>query len=190
MASKNQTGTLAYIYRVFRMAVLLLLIGVIGLVLRKSPPPVVNTAADAAATLQANLEEEKKSANAKQPHALTLNEAELNSMLVSGLQLASSSSVRDVKIRLLDDRVLAYVVFLFHGKELSLQLEGQLSVDDSHLRFTPSAGKLGSLPLPQIALNNAVARLFDSPENKEKLRVPPEVADVRVSGGELVVSYR
>ena len=65
MASKNQTGTLAYIYRVFRMAVLLLLIGVIGLVLRKSPPPVVNTAADAAATLQANLEEEKKSADAE-----------------------------------------------------------------------------------------------------------------------------
>jgi hypothetical protein len=196
MAEGNKTpGAFARIYRVLRVVVLLVLIAAILLVFRKSPPPVFDTAPDAAETLRAKLVEERKNADTKQPHALKLNEAELNSMLASGLQLApasapTSSPVRDVRVSLLEDRVLAYVVFAFHGQDLSLQLEGQLGVNDGYLHFSPAAGKLGSLPLPQIALNNAVARLFDSADNKEKFRVPPEVADIRVSGGELVVSYR
>jgi hypothetical protein len=234
MADKNNApGPIMRVYRVFRVIVLLVLIAAILLVFRKSRPPVVSISPDAAATLQAKLEEEQKATDAKEPHALKLNEAELNSMLASNLKLAPAapapstpsppapsppasgapshpppgftiaperpkdptiqevqSSVRDVKISLLEDRLLAYVVFAFHGQHLSLQLEGQLSVDDGYMRFTPSAGKLGSLPLPHLALDNAVKRLFDSPENKEKFRVPPEVSDIRVSGGELVVSYR
>src|SRR6266849_9364986 len=36
------------------------------------------------------------------------------------------SSVRDVKVELVEDRVRAYVVFDFHGKDMTLQLEGRL----------------------------------------------------------------
>lgn len=99
------------------------------------------------------------------------------------------SSVRDVKIALADNRVQAYVLFDFHGKDLSLILEGRLHVADGYLRFEPSGGKLGSLPLPQSTLESAVARLFDPPENREKMRVPPEIRDIRIQNGELVVEY-
>ena len=231
MADKNKPppGPFLRAYRVFRVIVLIVLIAAILLVFKKARPPVVSTAPDAAATLQAKLEEEQRATDAKQPHDLKLNEAELNSMLSSNLQLAPpapaapspapssppsgapshpapgftiaperkkdptieevQSSVRDVKISLQENSLLAYVVFLFHGQELSLQLEGQLGVNDGYLRFTPSSGKLGSLPLPHLALDNAVRKLFDSPENKEKFQVPPEISDIRVEGGELVVSY-
>jgi hypothetical protein len=227
MADKNKTpGPFLRVYRVFRVIVLFVLIVAILLVFKKARPPVVSTAPDAAATLQTKLEDEQRATDAKQPHELKLNEAELNSMLSSNLQLAPASpspapssppsaapshpapgftiaperkkdptieevqsSVRDVKISLQENSLLAYVVFLFHGQELSLQLEGQLGVNDGYMRFTPSAGKLGSLPLPHLALDNAVRKLFDSPENKEKFRVPPEISDINVSGGELVVSY-
>jgi hypothetical protein len=198
------------IYRVVRWIVLILLAGAIALILRKAPPPAVDINPAAKETLHEKLVEEQEASDAKKPHALKMNEAELNSMLSSNLQLAPAaagragnkepakeptveevqSSVRDVKVSLLQDGIRAYVLFAFHGADLSLQLEGQLGVRDGHLRFMPRGGKLGSLPLPQVALDNAVARLFDSPDNAEKFRVPPEVADIRVENYQLTVSYR
>ena len=100
------------------------------------------------------------------------------------------SNVRDVKIELVDDRVRAYVVFNLYGKDMSLLLEGRLRVEDGYLRLDPTAVKLGSLPIPQASVDRAVRRLFDSPENKEKFRLPPHIRDLRVENGEIVVSYR
>ena len=100
------------------------------------------------------------------------------------------STVRDVKITMRDDRVQAYVLFDFHGKDLSLTLEGRLRVAGGYLRFEPVSGKLGSLPLWQSTLEKAVQRMLDSPDNREKFRVPPEIADIRIENGELVVAYR
>jgi hypothetical protein len=102
----------------------------------------------------------------------------------------AQSSVRDVRITLLEDRIQAYVLFDFHGKELSLQLEGRLRVDDGYLRFEPVSGALGSLPLPESALQNAMNRMMASPENREKLRLPNEIQDIRIQNGELLVDYR
>jgi hypothetical protein len=98
------------------------------------------------------------------------------------------STVRDVRIELKDDSLRAYVAFDLYGKDLSLELEGRLEVRDGCLRLVPTAGKLGSLPLPAGTLDAAAARLFDSPQNKEKFRLPAHIRDVRVEGGELVIS--
>ena|SRR5438093_9972684 len=40
----------------------------------------------------------------------------------------------------------AYVLFDLYGKELSLTLEGRLSVQDGYLRLSPTRLMLGSLP--------------------------------------------
>ena len=100
------------------------------------------------------------------------------------------SSVRDVKVELVGDRVRAYVVFDFHGKDLTLQLEGRLASANGYLRFEPVSGQLGSLPIPQSALETAVQRMMDAPENREKLKLPPEIADLRIENGELVATFR
>jgi hypothetical protein len=100
------------------------------------------------------------------------------------------SSVRDVKVELVEDRVRAYVVFDFHGKDLTLQLEGRLASANGYLRFEPVSGQLGSLPIPQSALDTAVQRMMDAPENREKLKLPPEIADLRIENGELVATFR
>jgi hypothetical protein len=99
------------------------------------------------------------------------------------------SSVRDVKVDLVGDLVKAYVVFNFHGKDLSLELDGRLSSSGGYLNFQPVSGRLGSLPLPQSALNSAVERIMSSPENKEKLRLPDGVHSVEVSDGHLIIDY-
>jgi hypothetical protein len=100
------------------------------------------------------------------------------------------SSVRDVKVELVQDRVRAYVVFDFHGKDLTLQIEGRLASANGYLRFEPVSGQLGSLPIPQSALDTAVQRMMDAPENREKLKLPPEIADLRIENGELMATFR
>jgi len=82
------------------------------------------------------------------------------------------------------------VVFDMHGKDVTLQLEGRLGSANGYLRFEPLSGQFGALPLPQSALESAVHRLMDSPENREKLKLPPEVSGLRIENGEIVVSYK
>jgi hypothetical protein len=100
------------------------------------------------------------------------------------------SAVKDVKVTMHDDQVEAYVVFNFHGEDLSLDLEGKLGVNDGALQFQPTQGTLGSLPVPQAALNDAVQKMLGSPENREKLKLPANIRDLRVQNGELVVDYK
>jgi hypothetical protein len=100
------------------------------------------------------------------------------------------SSVRDVKVELIEDRVRAYVVFDFHGKDMTLQLEGRLAATNGYLRFEPVSGQLGSLPIPQSTLQTAVEKMMDSPENREKLKLPAEITGLRIENGELLATYR
>lgn len=100
------------------------------------------------------------------------------------------STVKDVKIDMDGDLIKAYVVFDFHGKDLSLELEGHLAAQDGYLSFQPIAGKFGSLPLPQSALDAAVERLTSSPQNREALKLPPDISNIQIVDGHAVVTYR
>jgi hypothetical protein len=100
------------------------------------------------------------------------------------------SAVKDVRVELIEDRARAYVVFDLHGKDMTLQLEGRLSAENGYLRFEPVAGQFGSLPIPQSALESAVQRLMESPENREKLRLPDGMSSLKIENGELVATYK
>ena len=100
------------------------------------------------------------------------------------------SSVRDVRINLSGDKMEAYLLFDLFGKDLTLELEGKLVSQDGYLRLQPTAGRIGSFPIPMVALNNAVTRLFDSPENREQFRLADSVTDIRIEGGRFMLKYR
>ena len=100
------------------------------------------------------------------------------------------SSVKDVKVDMDGDLVKCYVIFDFHGKDLSLELDGHLATQDGYIKFVPVAGKLGSLPLPQSTLDAAVQKMMDSPENRDKLKLPPDISDIQIQNGQAVVSYK
>jgi hypothetical protein len=99
------------------------------------------------------------------------------------------SSVKDVKVQMEGDRVKAYVVFDVHGKDMTLELVGKLGAEDGFLKFEPISGQLGALPIPQSTLETAVQRLMDSPENREKLRLPSDVSEMHIENGQLVATY-
>ena len=100
------------------------------------------------------------------------------------------SSVKDVKVDMVGDLVKAYVIFDFHGKDLSLELDGHLSSDGGYIKFDPVGGKLGSLPLPLSTLQAAVDKMMNSPENRDKLKLPPNVSDIQVQNGQAMVTYK
>jgi len=100
------------------------------------------------------------------------------------------SSVKDVKVDMVGDLVKAYVIFDFHGKDLSLELDGHLSSQNGYLKFEPVSGKIGSMPLPQSTLEAAVEKMMASPENREKLKLPDDIRDIAIQNGQAVVSYK
>jgi len=99
------------------------------------------------------------------------------------------SSVKDVKVQMEGDRVKAYVVFDLHGKDMTLELVGRIGAEDGFLKFEPISGQLGALPIPQSTLETAVQRLMDSPENRDKLRLPSDISDMHIENGQLVATY-
>lgn len=210
------------------------------LVLHKAPVPVVETNPQAAARVEQKFEQVEQAVSNGQPATMRMDQTELNSYLVSHLDIASNpnaspapapalsapptvsantssaaapsssaapdlsapagasaedieqvrSSVKDVKVELIDDRVRAYVVFDFHGKDMTLQLEGKLGAEDGYLHFEPVAGQIGSLPIPKSTLEAAVARMMESPENREKLKLPNDMSGLKIENGEVVATYK
>src|SRR5216683_2947969 len=172
-------SALRLVFRIFRWTTYAVAIVTLLMVFHAAPPPVIATSPQAAARVEQKVEAVEQAVASGQSATLRLDQAE-----------QVRSSVRDVKVELFEDRVRAYVVFDFHGKNLTLQLEGRLASANGYLRFKPVSGQLGSLPIPQSALETAVQKMMDSPENREKLKLPPEIADLRIENGELLATFR
>jgi len=218
-ASMPRVSPWRWAFRILRWSTYAVALVTLVLVLHKSPAPLVETSPQAAARAEEKFAAAEKAVASGQPATLQVDETELNSYLASHLALEGSaappvnpapgangspnqaapsqaeieqmkSNVRDVKVQLVDDRVKAYVVFDVHGKDLTLQLEGRLSTQNGYLRFEPVSGQIGALPIPQSSLENAVQRLMDSPVNREKFKLPSEIADLHIENGEVVASYK
>jgi hypothetical protein len=100
------------------------------------------------------------------------------------------SSVRDVKVDMVGDVVKAYVIFNFHGQDLSMELDGHIRAESGYLKFEPISGAIGSMPLPASTLQSVADRIMDSPENRDKMKLPAGVNDIRVVDGQVVVDYK
>ena len=209
---KRNVGRL--IFRIVRWATYAAGIVTLLMVFHAAELPVIATSPQAAARAEQKMQEVEQSVASGQSATLRLDQTELNSYLASHLDISPNataakgpdaptsanaptdeiaqvrSTVRDVKVELIGDRVHAYVVFNFHGKDMTLQLEGKLGAANGYLRFEPISGQIGSLSIPQSALASAVQKMMDSPENREKFKLPSEISDLRIENGEVVASYR
>jgi len=207
----EEISTLRWAFRFLRWSTYLVALVTLALLLHKSTPPPVQASPQAAARAEEKVQQVEDARSQGQAATLRLDESELNSYLASHLDLSKDapqatggegdapsardveqmrSSVRDVKIQMENDKVRAYVIFDVHGKDMTLQLEGKLGAENGFLRFVPVSGQIGSLPIPQSTLETAVRKMMDSPENREKLRLPGDIADLKIENGELVAVYQ
>ena len=99
------------------------------------------------------------------PSAASSGTPDLNSQL-SGADQPSieqiQSAVKDVKVDMDGNLVKAYVVFDYHGKDLSLELDGHLGSENGYLKFDPVA-EAPVLPLPQSHSIPPSKKMMESP---------------------------
>jgi hypothetical protein len=146
------------------------------------------------------------------PHSLSLTEVELNQWMTDNLAIAAAhqtseversfssdhmadiqqvrSALKDVRINLDGYQLHAYALFTVYGRDISLQLNGALETADGFIRLRPIAGKLGSMPIPRSTLEHVVKQLFDTPQNREQFRLPPQIASVWIENSTLVIVTR
>jgi len=204
-AAAKKPGYWKLIFRIVRWTTYACALITILMILHSAPPPPVVTSPQAAASAEQKIAQVEQAVSSGQSATLRMDESELNSYLASHLDISPNASpggaspadveqvrsaVKDVKVQLIEDRVRAYVLFGFHGKDITLRLEGKLGAGDGYLKFEPVNGQIGSLPIPQSSLETAVRRMMESPVNREKLRLPVEISDLRIENGEIVATYK
>ncbi len=205
-------GLLSRVFRVLPWISLTLSVGILLLILRQAPPLQIQTDPKAADRVAEKMAQLQTAMQSNQSHALALNEAELNQWMRDNLAIASThqaqqagipaptgsepniqeiqSALKDVRINLMGNQLRAYALFALYGKEISLQLDGTITSQGGYIRLQPTAGKLGSLPIPSSTLDSVVHQLFDSPNNRDKFQLPPQIESVRVENNSLVISTR
>lgn len=205
-------GPLSRVFRVLQWISLALSVSILFLLLHQSPPLPIQTDPHAADRVAEKMAQLQMAMQASQPHAVTLNEAELNQWMRDNLAITSAhqarqagipvpagseatveevqSALKDVRMNLLGNQLRAYALFALYGKEISLQLDGTIATEGGYIRLKPTAGKLGSLPIPSSTLDHVVHQLFDSPQNRDKFQLPPQIESVRIENNSLVIATR
>ena len=205
-------GLLSRVFRILPWISLTVTVGVLLLILRQAPPLPIQTDPGAADRVAEKMAQLQLALQTNQPHSLTMNEAELNQWMRDNLAIASThqaqqagipaptgsdpnvqeiqSALKDVRMNLMGNQLRAYALFALYGKEISLQLDGTITTEGGYIRLQPTAGKIGSLPIPSSTLNYVVHQLFDSPTNRDKFQLPPQIESVRVQNNSLIISTR
>lgn len=187
-------------------------IGILVSILRQAPALPIQVDSQAADRVAEKMALLQQSMQSNRPANIALNEAELNQWMRDNLAIASrhhaqqagisvpagsaatmeevQSALKDVRMNLVGNQLKAYTLFHIYGKDISLQLDGTLETREGYVRLSPTAGKLGAMPIPQAMLDHIVAQVFESPLNREKFQLPPQIQSVRVENSTLIVTTR
>lgn len=205
-------GLLSRVIRILPWISLTVSGSILLLILRQSPPLPIRTDPQAADRVAEKMAQLQMAVQAGQPHAVTLNEAELNQWMRDNLTIASThhaqqagipapigneprvqevqSALKDVRMNLQGNQLRAYALFALYGKKISLQLDGTIETQGGYIRLKPTSGKLGSLPIPSSTLDHVVHQLFDSPQNRDKFQLPPQIESIRIENNTLIIATR
>jgi hypothetical protein len=125
------------------------------------------------------------------PQTVHFTETELTSKLQQGLDEnppdGGAVVLKAASVHLAGDGFVAVFTLDASGKTLYLTMAGTLGVADGRLQIQPTSAKLGSLPILAAAFQRILQRQFDTPEKRERLRLPDFIKDVRIDNGELLV---
>ena len=199
--------------RILSWATLAISIFTLYLVIRKPNP--ISTPPASPAVVAANaqsfqeklgqLEQVKSSADA--PSEVHINSAELsaafaqatgaapsaNSGTTTGSAPNSDSSelpgplpdIKDYQVAMDGDVVRGQFLTQIAGKDVYVTLGGHLGAKDGYATFEATEAKIGDLSVPASLVNEALQKKLL--EQKDQLRLPDNVKDIRVENGELVL---
>lgn len=86
------------------------------------------------------------------------------------------------------DQVRGQFVSELGGKKVYITVSGHLGAKDGYATFDPTEFKVGDLNVPVSLVNDALQKKMI--EERDKMRLPDFVSDVKVENGELVVTRK
>lgn len=125
--------------------------------------------------------------NAAFQEALEVSSDEGHSEGRSGFTTQNPPQIKPAQVDFAGDHVTGQFVSNVHGKDVYLTVSGKLRVVDGYLTFDLSEMKIGDLPVPVSLVQMELQSKLREPINREKMKLPSYVADLRVENGQLVV---
>lgn len=75
-----------------------------------------------------------------------------------------------------------------YGRGVYITVAGHLGSQNGYVSFEPTEFKVGDLSVPVSMVNPVLQRKLADPENRDKMKLPEFVKDLRVENGELVIT--
>ncbi len=96
--------------------------------------------------------------------------------------------IKSTQVSFEDDVVKGQFLTQIYGKDVYITVAGRLGSHNGYATFDPTEFKVGDFSVPVSLVNPALQRKLADPENRDKMKLPEFVKDVRVENGELVIS--
>ena len=98
------------------------------------------------------------------------------------------SNIKDYQVSMDGDLVRGQFLTQIAGKDVYLTLAGHLGAKDGYATFNATEVKVGDLPVPASLVNEALQKKLA--EQRDQLKLPDNIKDLKVENGELVFVER
>jgi hypothetical protein len=88
------------------------------------------------------------------------------------------------------DQVKAQFTTQLAGQDVIVSLSGHVGSKEGYVEFIPTSFQIGSLPVPLSLVQEQLNKKLLDPANREKLKLPDFVSDLRIENGQLVIVER
>ena len=190
------------IYRVARWVVLAILLIVILLAIKKpsqlaAPQVAAESWKQQAADFQTKINQlEQASTDGNHGGEVQLSSSEVNAALAESLRNGTPASdlgqvpIEAPQVSFEGDQVRGIFPTQIYGKDVYVTVAGRLGSQNGYATFDPTEFKVGDLTIPVSLVNGPLQKKLADPANREKLKLPNFVADVRVVNSQLVVTQK
>jgi hypothetical protein len=120
------------------------------------------------------------------PASQTSTGVDPSAMLAAGA--VDAGSLQDPIVSFDGDQVHGQFLTEIAGKKVYLTVSGHLGAKDGYATFQPTEFKVGDLNVPVSLVNDALQKKMM--EQRDRLKLPDFVSDVRVENGELIVKQK
>lgn len=204
MATSTQDSRKSPVRRWISLAVLFAAIFALFLALKKPAPVAVpqspTITADKAASFQQKVDQlaqssaEAETAKTESPE-IRLTSDEIAAALAQATGMTDSASGSDSaevpavsapQVTMEGDVVKGQFESQIGGKKVYVTVAGHLGAKDGYATFEPTEFKVGDLAIPVSMVNGALQKKMA--EQRDRLKLPDYVGDLKVEDGELVIT--
>jgi hypothetical protein len=109
-----------------------------------------------------------------------------NAQKVMGPGAAEDVDVKVVGINFVGDEAIGQFIVKRFGKDIYITMSGHLGARDGYANIELTSAKIGNLTVPVSMINPRLKERLAEPEQRERLKLPDFIADMRVQNGNLV----